>query len=77
MTNLLPIPHPASWTPSLFGRTVARKAPTGRFAAVLLGWQARADLRHHLAEMDDRLLADVGLERGMVAAEVKKSFWQA
>ena len=77
MTNLLPSLHPASWTPALFGRSIARKASSGRIGALLLGWQARADRRHRLAEMDDHLLADMGLERGMVAAEIKKSFWQA
>jgi len=77
MTNLLPTLHPASWTPGLFGRAVVRKAPASRLAAVLLGWQERAGQRHRLAAMDDRLLADMGLERGMVAGEIKKAFWQA
>lgn len=40
-------------------------------------WQARAAQRRTLAELDDHLLEDVGLNRAEVEAEIGKRFWQA
>lgn len=37
----------------------------------------RAAQRRILADLDDRLLRDVGLSRGHVAAEVSKPAWRA
>ena len=42
----------------------------------LLVWQERARQRHHLAEMDDRLLKDIGFDRADHAREIRKPFWQ-
>jgi uncharacterized protein YjiS (DUF1127 family) len=36
----------------------------------------RARQRHALAELDDRLLQDVGLTRDDVTSEVEKPFWR-
>jgi|GEM_PF-3281174 len=37
---------------------------------------ARADLRRLLDRADDRVLADVGLNRAALADEAGKAFWQ-
>ncbi len=38
--------------------------------------QHRAELRHLLERADDRMLADVGLTRSIVADEAGKPFWR-
>ena len=77
MTNLLPSLHPASWTPALFGRSIPRDGATARVANVVLAWQERAQQRRRLAEMDDRLLADMGFGRAEAFAEAGKPFWRS
>lgn len=77
--------HPTTLHP----RTLSAPASTGARRLVdalfelpwsvfetLCRWQARVESRRHLAELDDRMLADVGLSRADVAPEVAKSFWQ-
>lgn len=39
-------------------------------------WLARRRQRLDLAELDDRLLQDIGLTRADVARETAKPFWQ-
>ena len=57
-------------------------APTGgaalfaRMVDLLLGWHLRASARAVLAELDDRLLADLGLNRADVMRECDKPFWR-
>lgn len=42
----------------------------------LLGeWSARERQRRRLAELDDRLLDDIGISREAAAAEAAKGFW--
>ena len=59
-----------------FGRVVALLAGT-----VVVGIEAlmtRAELhrsRRQLAELDDRLLRDIGLDRGNARFEASKGFW--
>lgn len=59
-----------------FGRAVALLAGT-----VVVGVEAlvtRSELRksrRQLAELDDRLLRDIGLDRGTARYEASKSFW--
>ncbi len=48
-----------------------------RALEILLLWQDRATQRHALATLDDRLLEDMGLSRGVAAAEAAKPFWRA
>ena len=43
----------------------------------LLLWQRRANERHALAHLDDRLLCDLGLSRSEAARESRKPFWRA
>jgi uncharacterized protein YjiS (DUF1127 family) len=44
---------------------------------ILLLWQRRANERHALAQLDDRLLRDLGLSRSEAARESRKPFWRA
>lgn len=67
--------------PLLAHRAARRKrGRTAPFLAALMArlrlWAARRRQRHRLAELDDYLLADIGLSREEAAAEVSKPFWQ-
>lgn len=42
----------------------------------LMEWQARAEERYTLAEMDERLLRDMGIRREEAVAESRKPFWR-
>ena len=59
-----------------FGRVVALLA-----GSVVVGMEAlmtRAELRksrHQLAELDDRLLRDIGIDRSRARFEADKGFW--
>ena len=39
-------------------------------------WTALYRQRHHLAELDDRMLRDIGLSRADVQTEIVKPFWR-
>jgi uncharacterized protein YjiS (DUF1127 family) len=56
-----------------------RSHPSPRPAS-LLGWlraaMDRARQRHRLAELDERLLRDIGLTQGQAQAESEKPFWR-
>jgi uncharacterized protein YjiS (DUF1127 family) len=41
----------------------------------LLDWQERERQRHHLRQLDDRLLGDIGLSRADAVREASKPFW--
>ena len=43
----------------------------------LLTWQRRANERTRLAEMDPRLLKDIGVTRVDAWREIQKPFWSA
>jgi uncharacterized protein YjiS (DUF1127 family) len=45
--------------------------------AVLAAWMARVRERRELQELDDRLLADIGLTHADVERECAKPFWVA
>lgn len=49
---------------------------TRTFARTVAGMADRRRQRLHLAELDDRLLADVGLTRCDVKRECSKPFWR-
>ena len=57
-------------------RVPIRVAAFRAFATLLL-WQRRANERHALAQLDDRMLRDLGLSRSEVAEELRKPFWRA
>ena len=66
----------AEASPFTFGRAMALLAGT-----VVVGVEAlitRAELhrsRRQLSELDDRLLRDIGLDRGKAQYEASKGFW--
>ncbi|MCH7943994.1 MAG: DUF1127 domain-containing protein [Proteobacteria bacterium] len=47
-----------------------------RLFSVLQGWNDRARQRHHLSQLDDRLLADIGVSRAAAAHEAAKQPWE-
>jgi uncharacterized protein YjiS (DUF1127 family) len=48
-----------------------------RALRTLLIWQERDRQRHALAQLDARMLKDVGLSRAEVALELRKPLWHA
>ena len=46
-----------------------------KVAGMLHHWQARAEQRYRLAELDRRALEDIGLSRKQALAEARKPFW--
>ena len=47
-----------------------------RLFELLIEWQDRARQRHHLRELNDHLLRDMGISRADVEREASKPFWQ-
>ena len=47
-----------------------------RLFSVLQAWNERARQRRRLSELDDRLLADIGVSRDAVTREIAKLPWQ-
>jgi uncharacterized protein YjiS (DUF1127 family) len=47
-----------------------------RLFDLLLAWQTRTNDRRQLADMDSRLLADIGLSRADALKEASKPFWR-
>lgn len=39
-------------------------------------WQHRAETRHRMMYLDDRMLNDIGRSRAQALAEAEKPFWQ-
>jgi len=79
MTNMFStaVVAPARVPGVLHGRTVGRETALARAAGLLLCWQERATQRHKLAQLDRRLLADMGLVQAQATTEAGKPFWQA
>ena len=44
--------------------------------ALLFGWLERARSRRQLAELDDRMLADIGVDRATAQSEADRPFWR-
>ncbi len=42
----------------------------------VLSWQRRANQRRHLMQLDDRLLADIGISRAEAWREYRTPFWR-
>lgn len=51
-------------------------AAASRLFDLLLAWQTRTNDRRQLADMDSRLLADIGLSRADALKEASKPFWR-
>ena len=62
-------------TAASFGKFSIEAA--ARALRTLLIWQERDRQRHALAQLDARMLKDIGLSRAEVALELRKPFWQA
>lgn len=45
-------------------------------ARLIAFWMDRARQRRALAEMDDRLLSDIGITRNEAEREIEKPFWR-
>lgn len=43
--------------------------------ATLTRWSGRAAQRRHLAELDEHLLRDIGMDRDTARTEARKPFW--
>jgi uncharacterized protein YjiS (DUF1127 family) len=56
-----------------FGRGLA----SGRVRTTFFAWCDRLDRRRRALALDDRTLADIGLNRGLVTLEAAKPFWRA
>ena len=48
-----------------------------KLSSVLWIWQQRARERHHLQQLSDHMLQDMGLSRADISIEVNKPFWHA
>ncbi len=48
----------------------------GSIVATLREWRRRSVARRELAIFDARMLHDIGLDRGMVDYEIRRSFWR-
>jgi uncharacterized protein YjiS (DUF1127 family) len=48
----------------------------GRVRATVFAWASRCQRRHAALAIDDRTLADIGLNRGLVTLEAAKPFWR-
>lgn len=64
---------------SIQTRLAGGKVQVGLVARVvdlLLTWSDRMRQRRHLAELDDRLLRDIGVSRADIEAEISRPFWR-
>ncbi|HMA14380.1 MAG: DUF1127 domain-containing protein [Bacteroidota bacterium] len=57
--------------PSAAGLLRAPRAVLARLAA----WQRQAEERHHLLQLSDHQLQDMGLTRGAVEDMARRAFW--
>lgn len=56
---------------------LGRQGATGaRLWALVLIWRQRARQRRQLAELSDRQLSDIGIDRLQAAQEAGKPFWR-
>ena len=67
-------------SPAFASHNVAGPRGLGRVLTNLLTrfseWQERAEQRHHLAGMDERMLKDIGVTQVDAVREATKPFWR-
>lgn len=64
---------------SIQTRPARRQVKAGlvaRTVDLLLIWSDRMRQRRHLAELDDRLLQDIGVSRADIEGEISRPFWR-
>ncbi len=66
---------PRRSTAASFGEILLEAA--ARMVRTLLTWQERDQQRRALAQLDARMLKDIGLSRAEVDLELRKPFWHA
>jgi len=66
----------ASHTAGFSRSPLVRPGPFRTLVRLVLQWQGRMAQRRHLRELDDRLLADMGLTRAAAWDESRKPFWR-
>ena len=66
--------HNAAGILPTFGRSNGTLAS---LLKTLSAWESRSRQRRKLTDMDDHLLADVGISRRQATIEAAKPFWQA
>lgn len=80
MNTLIAIQTPRKMKPaSGTDMAMVLDAPTkiaARVFGTLVRWQRRAQQRHHLMQLDQRLFDDMGLSRDNIATEANKFFWE-
>jgi uncharacterized protein YjiS (DUF1127 family) len=64
--------------PRLSGRLAERRLPSlAALADLALTWQERARSRRLLMTLDDRALADIGIDRATADREANLPFWRS
>jgi uncharacterized protein YjiS (DUF1127 family) len=72
MHNSLVLQAPQSTSRTVVSRLVSSVKGTASIVAAALSVNQE---RHELAQLDDRMLADIGLNRHDVVRETSKAFW--
>jgi uncharacterized protein YjiS (DUF1127 family) len=57
-------------------RPLVRRTTSQGWPRVMGAWIERSRQRHALAELDGRLLEDIGVTRAQAAREIAKPFWR-
>ena len=79
LRKVVPNPHPAGDAGPVAAAlpTHVRHVSLRTWTKVIATWFARSRQRHDLAELDDRMLEDIGVTRAQAGREIDKPFWMA
>lgn len=72
--NTITPPHSPRLTNRRFGPVIVTVVRT--VMDMLIRWQERSNMRKQLAEMDERMLKDIGISHAQVRWEAAKPFWR-
>ena len=72
----LTAPRPLTWTGWLRDGTHLAESGLRHAFAILVTWQRRSVQRHHMAELDERILRDINVDRVTLEREARKPFWR-